>query len=208
MITQFHLVRGAALVVALAACSDSTAVSNGISRDDANQLAADMDAVAALGTSDVGLGAVFSIGVDPGSAASVSVPVTFDNTFNVTRQCPKGGQVVFDGRVIGSGDRATHSLAVETIATRTDTDCAFRTKRGLLTVSGNPNLAFDGKLNIVNGALSGVQTATHKGSFTWARAEISGTCDVDLSSAYDPATHTATVTGKFCGFDVNVTRTR
>lgn len=74
--------------------------------------------------------------------------------------------------------------------------------------NGNPDIAFDGKVNIVNGALSGPQTATHKGSFSWARTGGSGTCDVDLTSTYDPDTRTATVTGTFCGIDVNVTRTR
>ena len=107
-----------------------------------------------------------------------------------------------------SGDRATRSLNVETTGTRTDTDCAFRTKHGEITLNGNPNIAFTGSLNIVNGVLSGPQTATHKGSFTWARTGGSGTCDVDLTSTYDPGTHTATVTGTFCGVDVNVTRNR
>jgi len=62
--------------------------------------------------------------------------------------------------------------------------------------------------SIVAGVLSGLQTQTHKGSFTWARTGGSGTCDVDLASSYDPATHTVTVTGTFCGHTVNVTRTR
>jgi len=198
----------AALVLAIAACSDSTGP-NGISAEDANQLAADIDATSAFGAGDIGLGASFDIGVDgSGAAATVSSPTTFDNTFSFTHQCPKGGQVALAGRVVGSGDRATHSLTVETTATRTDSDCAFQTKHGEITINGNPNIAFDGNLNIVNGVLSGPQTATHKGSFSWARTGGSGTCDVDLTSSYDPATHTATVTGTFCGVDVNVTRTR
>jgi hypothetical protein len=207
MIKQLSLACGAGLVLAVAACSDSTGP-NGISREDANQLAADIDAITPLGTSDLGLGASFSIGVDGSGSAAVSAPVPINNTFTFTRQCPQGGQVVLDGRTTGTGDRTTHSLTLETIATRTDTNCAFETRHGVLTLNGNPNIAFDGKLNIVNGVLSGPQTATHKGSFTWARTGGSGTCDVDITSSYDPSTHTATVTGTFCGFDVNVTRTR
>ena len=208
MIRKSYIACSTGLMLAIAACSDSTGV-NGITRADANQLAADLDAASTLGIIDVGLGATFSVGVDgSGAAASVTAPTAIDNQFTVTRQCPKGGQAVIAGRVTGTGDRATHSLTLESVATRTDSQCAFETRNGVLTISGNPNIAFDGKLNIVNGALSGLQTATHKGSFTWAREGGSGTCDVDLSSAYDPATHTATVTGKFCGIDVNVTRTR
>ena len=208
MIRNTYIACSTGLILAIAACSDTTGV-NGITAADANQLAADLDATSTLGVLDVGLGPSFSVSVDgSGAAASVSAPTTFDNQFTVTRQCPKGGQAVIAGRLTGTGDRTTHTLSAETIATRTDSQCAFETKHGLLTISGNPNIVFDGKLNIVNGALSGLQTATHKGSFTWAREGGSGTCDVDLASAYDPATHTATVTGKFCGIDVNVTRTR
>jgi hypothetical protein len=209
MLKQSYLVCSAGLVLAIAACSDSTGLSNGISQEDANQLAADMDAMSTLGTNDIGLGASFSVMIDvTGSSASVSAPIPIDNQFTVTKQCPQGGQVVIAGRTTGTGDRTTHSLSLETVATRTDTNCAFETRHGVLTINGNPNITFDGKVNIVNGALSGLQTATHKGSFTWARTGGSGTCDVDLSSSYDPATHTATVTGTFCGRTVNVTRTR
>jgi hypothetical protein len=168
-----------------------------------------MDAVSTLGTSDFGLGASFSVSAGGGSAAAtVSAPITINNQFTVTKQCPQGGQVVLAGSVVGTGDRTTHNLALETNATRTDTNCAFQTRDGVLTINGNPNLTYKGNLNIVNGLLSGVQTQTHKGSFKWARVGGSGTCDVDLTSSFDPATHTATVTGTFCGHTVNVTRTR
>lgn len=210
MIRQSYLVCSAGLLLAIAACDRSTGLSTDISQADASQLAADMDAVSTLGTADFGLGPSFSVGLD-GSGASASVSaalITIDNQFTVTKQCPKGGQVVIAGRATGTGDRTTHSLSLETVATRTDTDCAFQARNGILTLNGNPNIAYDGKLNIVNGALSGLQTQTHKGSFKWARTGGSGTCDVDLSSSFDPATHTVTVTGTFCGKTVNVTRTR
>ena len=210
MIKQSYLVCSAGLILALAACDKSTGLSDGISQADANQLAADMDAVSTLGTSDFGLGPSFSIGVDgSGSSASANaVPVAINNTFTVTKQCPKGGQVAIAGTTVGSADQATRSLTIEVNATRTDANCAFETRNGTLTLNGNPNIAYKGNLNIVNGALSGLQTQTHKGSFTWARVGGSGTCDVDLTSSFDPATHTVTVTGSFCGHIVNVTRTR
>jgi hypothetical protein len=209
MFKQSYLVCSAALVLAVAACDQSTGLSGGISQADANQLAGDMDAVSTLGSSDFGLGPSFSVSVGSGSAAAtVSAPIAINNQFTVTKQCPKGGQVVLAGSVVGTGDRTTHNLTLEANATRTDTNCAFDTRDGVLTLNGNPNIAYKGNLNIVNALLSGVQTQTHKGSFTWARVGGSGTCDVDLTSSFDPATHTATVTGTFCGHTVNVTRTR
>jgi len=208
MVKQSCLVWSAGLLLGLAACDQSTGPSTGLSQADANQLAADMDAVSTLGIADFGLGTSFSVSVDgSGSSASVSaVPITIANHFTVTRQCPKGGQVVIDGTTTGTGDRTTHSLTLHTVATRTDTDCAFETRNGVLTLNGS--IDYDGNLTIVNGALSGLQTQTHEGSFTWARNGASDTCDVDVTSSYDPATHTVTVTGTFCDRTVNVTRTR
>lgn len=209
MLKQSYLVCSAALVLAAVACTDSTGVSGGISQADANQLAADLDANSALGTGDVGLGAVFSVSVDgSGSASVTSVPFPIDNQFSVTRQCPRGGQVAIAGGIVGTGDRTTHSLTLDANATRTDASCAFDTRDGVLTISGNPKLDYTGHLNIVNAALSGLQTQTHKGSFTWSRTGGSGTCDVDITSSFDPTTHTSTVSGSFCGHIVNVTKTR
>ena len=216
MIRQSYLACSAGLILAIAACDSSTGLSANISQDDANKLAADMDAVSTLGTSDFGLGASFSVSTDGSSAGSVSAPstgtaalTTFNNTFDVTKQCPKGGSVELKGSINGTGDRTTHSLTVDASATRTDTDCAFQARDGgTITVNGNPNIAYTGHLNIVNAAFVGLQTQSHKGSFKWARTGGSGTCDVDVTSSFDPATHTVTVTGNFCGHVINVTRTR
>lgn len=209
MLRQSYLLCSSALLLAVAACNDSVGVSTTISQADANQLAADMDAAATLSAADFGPTALFSIGVDgTGSSAVATAPFPISQQFTVTKQCPRGGQVVVAGSITGTGDRTAHNLTLEAVATRTDTGCAFDTRNGVLTLDGNPNVAYDGKLTIVNAALSGLQTQTHKGSFKWARTGGSGTCDVDLASSFDPATHTVTVTGMFCGFAVNVTRTR
>ena len=209
MIKQSYLLCGAALVLAAAACSDSTGVKGGLSQADAAQLAADIDATSSMGTADLGLGAVFSVNVgESGASATTSVPFPINNQFTVTKQCPRGGQVVIAGGITGTGDRTTHSLTLDANAKRTDTSCAFDTRDGVLMLSGNPDLNYTGHLNIVNAQLSGLQTQTHKGSFTWSRTGGSGTCDVDITSSYDPDTKTATVTGMFCGHAVNVTKTR
>src|SRR5438045_9786717 len=109
MLKQPYLVC-AALVFAAAACSDSTGLNGGISQADANQLAADLDANSSLGTAEFGLGAVFSVGVDgSGAAATTSAPSPINNQFSVTKQCPRGGQVVIAGGIVGTGDRTAHS---------------------------------------------------------------------------------------------------
>ena len=217
MIRQSYLACSAVLILGLAACDSSTGLSANISQADANKLAGDMDAVSTLGTADFGLGASFSVSVDGSAAAgSVATPgsvsaavTTFNNTFDVTRQCPKGGTVQLKGGIVGTGDRTTHSLTVDANATKTDTDCAFEAKDGgTITVNGNPNIVYTGHLNIVNALFVGLQTQSHKGSFKWARTGGSGTCDVDVTSSFDPATHIVTVKGTFCGHTIDVTRTR
>jgi hypothetical protein len=208
MIRKPFLLCSAGLLLAVAACDSSTGVSSSITQADANDLALQMDAVSTLSPSDFGLGPSFSVVAGGSGAAAVSAPISINNQFTVTRACPKGGHVALAGTITGTGDATTHSLSVEAAATRTDTNCAFQTKNGTLTLNGNPNITYDGHLNIVNAALSGLQTQTHKGSFSWARVGGSGVCDVDITSSYDPATHTATVSGTFCGIAVNATQTR
>ncbi len=209
MIRKIYLTCSTALLLAVAACSSSTDLSTSISQSAATKLAADMDAISSLGAADFGLGATVAIrAAGSGSTAAVTAPIAINNTFSVTKQCPRGGSVVIAGTIVGTGDQTTRSLTVEANATRTDAGCAFDTDDGVVNLNGNPNIAYTGNLNIVNGMLSGLQTQTLKGSFTWARPGGAGTCDVDLSSSYDPATHTATVTGTFCGKIINVTRSR
>jgi|SRR5689334_16363040 len=205
---QFYLFGGAALLVAAAACSDSTGLKNAISQADANQLATDFDNVASLSSTDFGPGVSFSISTDGtnGSATVTSTPFPINNTFSVTRQCPRGGQSALSGTVTGTGDRVAHNLTLDATATRTDTDCAFDTRDGVLTLSGS--LTYNAHLNIVNAALSGLQTASHKGSFSWSRTGGSGTCDVDITRTFDPSTKTLTIKGSFCGHVIDVTKTK
>jgi hypothetical protein len=204
MVRQSFMACSAGLILAVAACDQSTAPSAGISQATANQLAADMDAVSSLGSSDFGFGTSFSVGIDGSGVVATVIPI--NNHIVVTRQCPKGGEAKFDGTITGTGDRTTHSLTLHTVATRTDTNCAFDTRDGVLTLNGH--IDYVGDLNIVNGALSGLQTQSHEGSFSWSRPGASGTCDVKIASSYDPATHTVTVKGDVCGRHVDVTRTR
>ncbi len=93
MLKQSYLVCSAAMVLAVAACSDSTGV-NTITQADANQLAADMDAVATFSPTDFGQAASFSMSVDPsGASASVaSAPFPINAQFTVTKACPRGGR--------------------------------------------------------------------------------------------------------------------
>lgn len=204
MVKQFYRVAIGALILGFAACDSSTGPSTGLSQADANQLAVDMDGASTLGIS----GSSFSVVTIPaGAASSVTTgSSTFSHSIDVTAPCPKGGTLRLVGTADGTSDFAARNFSLHVSGTRTDTDCAFETRRGVLELTGS--IAFDGSLNIINGALSGVQTQTHEGNFHWVRGSESGDCAVDLTSTFDPATHVARVSGDFCGMHVDVTRTR
>src|SRR4051812_6870780 len=127
MIRNPLLLCSAGLLIAVAACDNSTGPSNVLSRSEANQLASDMDAVSTIGAADIGLGTTYSITAAGSSASASASTIAINNQFTVTRQCPKGGHVVVAGTTTGVADPVAHNLAVEVVATRTDTDCAFET---------------------------------------------------------------------------------
>lgn len=192
------------VALGLSACSDATAPSPAeLSRAEAEQLAADMEQLASYMS-----GPSFpSFSLGTGGEASVSDPTTISNSFSFTRACPQGGQVTIAGTVTGSADRVALSFSTVSTATKTEVNCAFQTRNGVLTLNGNPNLVMRSSTSIVAGRPVGLQTSSQKGGFTWSRSTGgSGSCVIDVTSSLDPATRTMTVTGNFCGHAINVTR--
>lgn len=142
---------------------------------------------------------------------SLIVPQAVDRAFSHTVPCPKGGTTTLARQVTGQVDREARTATTEMKATKTDQNCAFVAGRSgvTVTVNGNPNIVLQTNRRIVNGALSGPQISTQKGSFTWARSNgTSGSCTVDLTSTLDPATRSHTLTGSMCDRQINVVHGR
>lgn len=138
--------------------------------------------------------------------ASFVVPQTINREFAHTRACPKGGTTTLAGRVTGEADRETRTRTHEMKATKTDQNCSFEAGRSgvTVTVNGDPNVMLQHNAKIVNGAPSGLQTSSQKGSFTWKRSDgASGSCTVDVQSVFNPDTKTHTVSGTLCDRQVN-----
>jgi hypothetical protein len=202
------VVTGAAMVFGLAACNTGTEPSAGIDAADVNQLANDIDALSITTLGSSGATAMSpSYSISPSDATPLATVNTINRTFSNSHACPAGGTVSISGSVTGTSDPAAQNLSITTSATKTDADCAFNTKHGVLTLNGNPNVEMTGTVNIVAGKPVGLQTMSHKGSYTWKRNGNTGTCNVDVSSAYDPSAGTITVTGTMCGRTVSVSRT-
>lgn len=198
----------AAAVFGLLACGSSTAPDAAINQADANQLANDVDALSSLVLGDGGVTPFAPLFSVSGGDAGLRLAVTpVNRTFTNTRNCPVSGTVTVSGTSTGTSDPVARNLSVSNTSTKTDAACAFNTKNGVLTITGNPNVKMTGTTNIVAGKPTGLQTQTHKGSYTWSRGGKTGTCDVDVASSFDPTTGTFTVTGTMCGHTVNTTRT-
>jgi hypothetical protein len=201
----------AATVFGLLACDSGTAPDAGITQADVNQLANDVDALSVVALGDAGASAFspsFNVITSAPSGAPISAAVVpVNRTFTNTHPCPAGGTVTISGSSVGTSDPVAHNLSVTTTATKTDAACAFNARNGVLTLTGNPNVALVTTVNIVAGKPVGPQTQSHKGSVSWARGTKSGTCNVDVTSTFDPTAATFTVTGTMCGRTVNVSRT-
>lgn len=130
-------------------------------------------------------------------------------TFERTHPCPAGGSVTVSGSVERTIDRATQTGTLAVNAKRVENACAFQQRNGVtVTVTGQPHTLMTVAQSF-NKGVPGVRTQTQKGAFAWTRSNgRSGTCAIDLTSTFDPATRTATIKGTFCGRSVDDTRTR
>jgi hypothetical protein len=148
------------------------------------------------------------------SAPDAAGTATFDlnagaGTFERTHACPAGGSVTVSGTVDRTIDRATQTGTLAVSAKRVENACAVKQRNGVtVTVTGQPHTAL-GVTASFNKGVPGVITQTQKGAFGWTRSNgRSGTCAIDLTSTFDPATRTASIKGSFCGRPVDETRTR
>lgn len=190
-------------MLALSACESSVSPVNGLSEADLQDLAMELD-VAARGALTTG-GPSFAE-----ASAEVSGAQPINSSFTASVGCPVGGTLSIAATSTGEYDQAARKLTLATTATVTHEDCAVRNRRDVtITVDGNPNLVMTSALTIVNGVPSGLQTSTQQGSFTYTTSEgATGSCEIDVTSSWDPATRTHTVTGTNCGRTINYTRTR
>lgn len=201
-----HLLSTAALaMLTLAACDGSPTGGADASIDlaEAQNAANAWDAVGAQ-VVDGFAGPAFNLA--PGGEAAA---VTTTTEFSRTRECPAGGTATMQGTRVEQHDRATRTGSMQLTATRTDAACTMNARRGegTISITSTPSVAVTSSQSWTAGQ-PGMRTTTHKGSFSWQRSTgRSGTCTVDLTATFTPATHTYTLNGTFCNHTVNVTRT-
>ncbi|HZG44133.1 MAG TPA: hypothetical protein VEY93_14390 [Longimicrobium sp.] len=203
------LLFAAPFALALAACEGGAtdpAIDASLSEAEARELASAWDAVAAGAIA--GVGPMFSVQEAGGPSAAAT---TTSASFKRQHACPAGGGSTIEGTRVLTRDPATRTGSMQVSATRTDSACTIPARgqrEGTVTITGSPNIVLAANHSWTNG-VPGVHTHTQKGGFTWSRSTGgTGTCTVDLTGTFTPATQTYTLTGTFCGRTVNVTHTR
>lgn len=192
----------------LGACDGGSPTGGGdpaMDRAEAQNAAAAWDEVGAM-MMDAFVGPSFSAAPAEGEPSFATVTTEFTRT----RECPVSGTATLQGTRTVNHDPANKSGSMQMTATRTDAACTMNARRGggTISITTTPNVQVTAS-QTWSGGQPGTRTSTHKGSFDWTRSTgQSGSCTVDLTATFTPATRTYTLNGTFCNHTVSVTRTR
>lgn len=122
-----------------------------------------------------------------------------------TTSCPAGGQMIRGGTMEAfvQGDVATLKF---------DTSTEFRSCRHVfeersITVDGESRMTGQIRTRIQPNGQRDILDAAYRqvGTHRWSGDGIDRTCDVDLTTTYDPAARRYSVVGRICGRDVRMT---
>lgn len=200
-----HVLPALMALAALAACDGASPTGGAdasLTQAEAQELASAWDGVSA-GVMD-GYGGPFAA-VLPGTPAEATTTIQFTST----RACPGGGTATVQGTREVTRD-GNGNGSVDFSATRTDAACTFPARRGTgtVTITTTPSVQLTSEQTWTAGQ-PGTRTSTQVGSFDWERSGgASGSCTVNLTSTWTPATRTYTLNGTFCNRTISVTRTR
>ncbi len=201
------LLSAALAALALAACDGGSPTDAGapaMDRAEAQNAAAAWDEVGAMMMDAFGGPASSAAPAGGPSFAVVTTELTR------TRECPVSGTATLQGTRTMNHDPTNNSGSMQMTATRTDAACTMNARRGggTISITTTPSVQVTAT-QTWSGGQPGVHTSTQKGSFNWTRSTgQSGSCTVDLTATWTPATRTYTLNGTFCNQTVSVTRTR
>ncbi len=194
----------AAAVALVVACGQEAtsppAADTNLSAAEADFLALSLDR-----TADAAMGDAFGIGAASGPP-SIPGSGTWTFSFESTRDCPEGGQVMVSGSGQFSRDRETGTAEMAIEATKSIEACAFLRGDVLFTVNGSAELSVnwkrvDGQLVEAERHISGFLSVVTSDGRSWE-------CTFELHSVFDPATRRVQVTGNLCGRTIDNAWTR
>lgn len=129
--------------------------------------------------------------------ASAADPVTW----SATAPCELGGEVsatvTYEDMTNGTG---TGDISYEVI--QTPNACKVNTSRGQYSVSGSPNLRWAVDYSVSDWQPVETWLMAFNGGYSFT-GPVSGTCQVDMTYAFNHAQGSGTVTGTICGHNVS-----
>ncbi|HKO15720.1 MAG TPA: hypothetical protein VJU87_05745 [Gemmatimonadaceae bacterium] len=193
---------GTLLLVAVAACQDTTSPRGTLSADESAALAVQLGApLTAAATASSGI----SADLIPSGASAASSAWSIDVT-NPSLACPRGGTTAVSVSGSGTADPTTHSLTANITGTQQPTSCGFLAKGRLVYLTAAAPITTTVSLDIENGLPVGAQTVTVAGSFSYTvEGGAAQSCSVDYTATSDYTTDTSTVDGQFCNTTLHYT---
>jgi hypothetical protein len=184
--------------LALGACSETTGLDTGLTREEAIMIAA-----AVSGSLETTTQRPVS---NPNGVSLV--PVTVTQEVEVSAPCPNGGTNTLAWTSTVTADEETESLVIDVEGTHAPADCAYTHGSIVITIDGDPLMNFGAHLSVLNGAPTEPYTASVDGAFNWSTSDgRSGRCTVDYQETLNFALQQHRLQGSVCGFTVNQTLT-
>ncbi len=151
---------------------------------------------------DVGRTAPTSVGVSrPGDGVSAD-PFVIRTEHRSRHPCPVSGRVTLDFVATATVDEP-RAVDLEVDGTLTHAACAFKHDDITLTVTGDPDLAFDASLALRNGRPTEPYTASVEGAVLWEASDgRSGRCVIDLVTITDFDARRSITEGRVCDHEV------
>jgi hypothetical protein len=198
----------------VAACSDSVGNAGDLTDIEVGELAEVLVTTTFDATTDVATAESASLAEPEGLTLqamdeSSAIGGSSSAEFTRTHGCALGGQVVIAGTRERVWDREAGTGSMTMELTRSHEDCArpFESAADSATViTLNGAVTGTAYHEWAMGERRGVQTMTLVGELAWETDDgRAGTCVIDISANFDPETNTRTVTGTFCGREIDRT---
>jgi hypothetical protein len=140
---------------------------------------------------------------ETGEVSIASVPTTFTQDHTSSHPCPQGGHLALSYRVTGAFDNSVGSWEIDLAGKQTHMSCAYSLQGLTITVHGRPEINFDARAAVYNGAPSEPATLGIDGSFRWTASDgREGTCQIEVNAITDFAAKRKTVNGAVCGHTI------
>jgi hypothetical protein len=195
---------GLSAAFSLTACGSFTSSGDALNEAEVGALAG-----ALVGQGFPGTGGASMTPAAPSSSASAASAAAPTGKISVkiddSGPCQGGGTVSVTGDLSVDVNQTAQTGTLEYNFTLVPNGCKVTSESGkVFTLTGDPNVKGDGKLNWAQNSFQGA--LNYSGKFNWESSDgRSGACGVDLNADFHVVTGsiTANLTGSVCGITVN-----